>query len=167
VKKNRTIIIISVVSAFVLLACGLLDTARGIANVAGEVRDLQERVEVGQPVEQQPASQDENKPQEVSGTDPDGFPLHPGAVRTWYMQLTEGDSKVTHVMYEVPLLPDEAYEYYQQELESHGWEITSTIHWGGTGYFITAGKDDGKEINLTFGDSQFPDHSTVNVQANY
>lgn len=166
-KKNRMIVFCTVLSMFVLLACGLLDTAREIADFAGEVKDFQENVEVGQPVDDKGGSTDKNKPQEVSGKDLDNFPLYPGSVRTFYLSLTEGDSKATQLIYEIPKLPEETLNYYQEDLEKHGWEITTTMHWGGDSYYLVAGGDEGKEIILTIGESNFPDYTNLVVQANH
>lgn len=167
VKKKRLIIFASILSMLVLLACGLLDTARDVLDVAGEIRDLQENVEIGEVVDQPRGSQDNNKPREVSGKDIEDFPLYPGSVRTWYMHLTQDNRNSTQVVYAVPADVEEIFEFYEEELEKHGWKIEATVHMEET-RFVEAKDDEGQRINLIIAeDGQYEGYNTMSVGVDF
>jgi hypothetical protein len=131
------------------------------------VKEFSEKVEIGEPVTKDQDSQSDGKPEEVSGKDLEGMPLYQGAVRTWYLQLTEDEKKHTHLVYAIPADVETVFEYYEQELAKHGWKITSTIQIEDI-RAIEAQQGDSKKINLLFSiESDYSDHSTLVVNAEF
>lgn len=102
-------------------------------------------------------------PVEVSGSDPENFPLPEGAVRWFFMDLGADDVVDYQVMYYVPAeSASEVYEFYQEELGDYGWEISlsAAIAEGG---MITA-SDDGVYVAVMIGsDESFEGYVALSV----
>jgi hypothetical protein len=143
-KPNKNLLItLSMISLMLLTACGLFNFAKEVTEVASEMKEFQESIDVGQPVQ----SGDKDGPQQVSGEDIDGVPLYRGAVRVHYLRQTIGDRVSTGVHYLVPASFEETMDFYRDEMRESDWMVKSQME---TGEMFIMEAEDEQGGKLTF-----------------
>ena len=123
-KPNKNLLItLSVISLMLLTACGLFNFAKEVTEVTSEMKEFQESIDVGQPVQ----SGDKDEPQQVSGQDIDGVPLYRGAIRVSYVRQTIDDRVSTGIQYLVPASFKETMDFYRDEMKESDWTVKSQM----------------------------------------
>ncbi|MFP4531944.1 MAG: hypothetical protein ACLFNS_04600 [Desulfobacterales bacterium] len=120
------------------------------------------------PVSPEPAKTEDGKkrPEEVSGSDPEGIPVYPGSVRTSYQKM-EKEGRISHVVsYAAEAAADEVMTFYETEMEKKDWEIAKTAETQNKKYIEATKAEDRVRIIMRPSDD-YEGYTAVEVAAKY